>query len=160
DVSEQVGNGVLDTRPHVVIAETAPDAIGRAETRKGFDNRLLRGGIEGDEVAGEDDQVGLGGVGDLDILADLRGRHVGADVDVRELADTKTLKGAGQTREADGRRGGFEIEASVQKAVRASDEGRPGNHGAGGGEEITARGRGEVGAFRQEPADDGDETTG
>ena len=47
-------------------------------------------------------------IGDGDIAADLVGRHVGADVDIGELADAEAVEGAGEFREANGRGGGLE----------------------------------------------------
>ena len=144
-LEELGGEEVLDVGPHIVIAETAPDAEGGAESGEGLDGRPGGVRVEGDEVAGEDDHVGLQLVDDGGVFADLVGGHVGADVDVGELGDAEALEGGGELREADLRAGGLEVQAAVEEAVGAGDEGRAGDNRGRAAEEGAARRGGQIG---------------
>ena len=56
---EQLGDRSLDARPGIVIAQAAVNSERRAQAAQRVHHGALRIGVEGDEVAGQDDQVGF-----------------------------------------------------------------------------------------------------
>ena len=90
---EHPRDGILGTRPRVVIAQAAEDAEGRAQAGQRLHHGLLRGRVPSDEVAGQRDQVRLQFVGDAHVLADLVLGHERADVNIGKLRDAETGEG-------------------------------------------------------------------
>ena len=124
-----------------MIAQTAVDAERRAQAAQSVHDGLLGMGVEGDEVAGERDQVGSLRVGDGDVPADFLGRHEGADVNVGKLADAESLEGAREAWQADGRRRHLEVQPPVQQAVCSGHKRRASGHGGGSFQKLPPRGR-------------------
>ena len=109
-----------------MVTQTTIDAERRAQPAERVHDRLLRIRVEGDEVAGKHDHLGLLRVCDGDVLSDLPGRHEGTDVDIGELTDAKTLEGGRQARQPDGLCRGLEIEAPIKETIPSGHKRRPG----------------------------------
>ena len=89
----------------------------------------------GDEVAGEQDEVGVELVDDVDDALEEEGLGVLVEVDIAELGDAHAGKGAGQGGDGNGEVGDGELVAGDLAAV----EGKPGGDGAGTDEEAAPR---------------------
>ena len=80
-----------------MVAHNGIDAVTGFQTFEDWYERLQLGGIEIDQVAGEDDEVGLTGVDTVDDTADESGvAGVGAQMKVGEVDDTIAVERFGQ----------------------------------------------------------------
>src|SRR6516162_7227249 len=117
-IGKELGERILRPRPCVMVAETPEDAERGAEPGQRVDYYALRGGAEGEKVAGEGDQVGLEGIGDAHELANLVLVHERADMNVGELYDAEAVERLRQACQTNRLLSGFEVQPAIKQAVR------------------------------------------
>jgi len=88
-------------------------------------------GAAGDEISGEENEVGGEGVDTLDDLLEEVGLGVFVEVDVAELGDAQAVKGCGEVADGDGVVGGIDLVTGDLAGV----DGEAGGEGGGTGEE-------------------------
>jgi hypothetical protein len=91
----------------VVVAENGVDAERGFQLREDVGARGDVGGVEIDVVAGQDDEVGTGGVGARDGFAEEAVARQMAAMKVGEMSDTQAIKGVCQVGKGDGMFGAF-----------------------------------------------------
>jgi hypothetical protein len=107
----------------LVVAQAAEDTEWSLQRRHGLHYGRLRCGIVGEEVAGQRNQIAAQVVGDLNVLANFFGAHEGADVKIGKLDNAETFKSLREALQPDALTSCFEIEAAIEKAIRAGHKG-------------------------------------
>ncbi len=138
-LGEERLRGVFDPGVNFVIAIAAPDAQGRVQLADFIDALGKRIACAGDEIAGDDGQVGAQLIGHFDGSAHLRARHIAAHVNVAQLHDGHAVQRGIQTGNGNFDAANLVIEALGGVAVHGAEEWRGSGCGGDGAEKVTAR---------------------
>ena len=129
-VGREGGDDVAGPDTDVVVAE-AGVALRRLEAFEdlggdagGAPGVLVGGGTAADEVSGDEDEVGVELVGEVDGMAEEPGLGVLLEVDVGELDESESDKGVGELADPERTLGDLDLVARVGTAV--GGEGEPG----------------------------------
>ena len=137
---EQLLRAVFGVRINFMIAVATVNAERRGQAANFFNALFQRITCAGDEVSGDDGEIGAEVVGHIDGAANLRTRHVTAHVNVAELRDGHAIERSGQIGNRDFDAVDLIVEAFGGEAVHCAKK-RHGTSGGGGGlEEIAAAG--------------------
>src|SRR5260370_9010335 len=137
-LSVEIGRLVLRARVDFVVAIAAPSAERSVKTANFFDaigDRIARAG---DEVAGDDGEVGAEIVGHIHGAANLRAGHVAAEMDVADLYDFHAVESGRQIVDGNFDAADLVVDALGSKTVHGTEKWGGAGSGGGGAEEVTA----------------------
>jgi hypothetical protein len=134
----EVGGFVFGASVDFVIAVAAPGAEGSVKTANFLD--AIGDGIAGagDEIAGNDGEVGPEIVGHIHGSSHLGAGHVAAEVDVADLDNPHAVEGGRQIGQGNLDAADLVIQALGSKAVHRGEEGSGAGSSRGGAEKVAA----------------------